>query len=89
MTRTELLAQAVEAGFTEAQFKAFTVPQRTAFLHAAAHAKSSSAHIAVAAAQAATVAAQVAAVADTARTHVVYRQRLIAGGSAPLVGVNP
>lgn len=39
MSRAELLAQAIEAGFTEAQFKALTATQRIAFLHAAAVAK--------------------------------------------------
>lgn len=44
MTREDLLAQALAVGFTEAQFKALTAPQRIAFLQSAAAAKTAGSH---------------------------------------------
>jgi len=75
MTRAEILAQAIEAGFTETQFKALTAPQRIAFVQAAASAKNADI-------QAANHAANV-------ETQRLYRKRMIIGGNAPLPGETP
>lgn len=72
MTRAELLAQAIDAGFTEAQFKALTAPQRIAFLHAAAHAKTADLN------------GRMFEIA--AETQRIHRKRMIVAGNAPLAG---
>jgi hypothetical protein len=72
MKRAELLAQAIDAGFTEAQFKALTVPQRIAFLQAAAWAKGAD--------------TQTRMLEVGAETQRIHRKRLIIGGAAPLPG---
>ena len=75
MTRDQLLAQALAAGFTEAQFKALTAPQRIAFLHAAAVADQ------------AVRAREVSAVQlETLR---LYQRRLALGGTGPLPEAPP
>ena len=79
MTKEDLLAQALAVGFTEAQFKALTAPQRIAFLQAAATAKSAKAHVAY-------TTAQELMTQEAINTQRVYRARLIVGGAAPLVG---
>lgn len=65
MTKEELTAQALAVGFTEAQFKALTAPQRVAFLAAAAAAKTANSHARIADSQIA--------------LNAVIRQRQLAG----------
>lgn len=72
MTREQLLAQALAAGFTEAQFKALTAPQRIAFLHAAAVADQAARFREV--------------TPDQIETLRIQRKRMIAGPTGALPG---
>jgi len=79
MTTEELLTQALACGFTAAQYKALTAPQRIAFLHAAAVAKSAAAHAIYSSTQTAMAVVGV-------ETQRIYAKRLIVGGALPLLG---